>query len=562
MMHLSLPRLIFVAGGLSTLAAAQPSIVSLGMGVSDISADGNTIAGTFYDASMPGGYPVCTWTKGVGLRRTTGIQRDGQIRFSDDGDSISYGDYNYQNLGNLSYGTPGAYARTSLTYRWSPTSGAVNCGLPANGNRCDFTINTPYDISGNGRYIVGGGWTNGLCGPFRGFRYDTVTGTYMQLPVTMSPPPASQASSAVRANAVNTDGRVICGYDQNWDPTLSYTTRRAVVWERNATDTGWITTILDPFGGEAYAVSGDGTAVFGQMSSQTMQATFGTSTRNAIRWKKTGSTWVPITLGPAAGTPTATSADGDTAIGQDFFWRASYNGGVAVDLTTYFQSLGGDMGGLEIGAPNGIAPLALSADGNVAAVRTIDRRDPCLSVFNSALLYFNGTACEAPRVNLGPVSDTNVVQRPGYYFYGVTLNAFVSGSWPLDYQWQKQDPATGEWVDLVDDQFCSFYSGPTFDVKASRTSQLRLGFYSGTWQGSYRCVVTNACGSVTTTVADVSEPFCPADYNSDGGVDGADVEVFFGDWESGEARADVNRDGGVDGGDVETFFGVWTAGGC
>jgi hypothetical protein len=55
---------------------------------------------------------------------------------------------------------------------------------------------------------------------------------------------------------------------------------------------------------------------------------------------------------------------------------------------------------------------------------------------------------------------------------------------------------------------------------------------------------------------------CPADFNADGGVDGADVESFFTAWEAGEVSADVNADGGVDGGDVQTFFVAWERGGC
>ncbi len=57
-------------------------------------------------------------------------------------------------------------------------------------------------------------------------------------------------------------------------------------------------------------------------------------------------------------------------------------------------------------------------------------------------------------------------------------------------------------------------------------------------------------------------PQCPADFNQDGGIDGADVESFFASWESAEALADVNQDGGVDGADVEVFFAAWAAGGC
>ncbi len=64
-----------------------------------------------------------------------------------------------------------------------------------------------------------------------------------------------------------------------------------------------------------------------------------------------------------------------------------------------------------------------------------------------------------------------------------------------------------------------------------------------------------------TVVVNVS-PRCIADYNNDGGIDGADVESFFTDWESGLNNADVNLDGGVDGADVETFFERWESGSC
>lgn len=55
---------------------------------------------------------------------------------------------------------------------------------------------------------------------------------------------------------------------------------------------------------------------------------------------------------------------------------------------------------------------------------------------------------------------------------------------------------------------------------------------------------------------------CYADFNQDGGVDGADIEAFFLAWEAGEPAADVNESGGVDGMDVETFFLSWQEGGC
>ncbi|MEY3230025.1 MAG: hypothetical protein RL689_112 [Planctomycetota bacterium] len=58
------------------------------------------------------------------------------------------------------------------------------------------------------------------------------------------------------------------------------------------------------------------------------------------------------------------------------------------------------------------------------------------------------------------------------------------------------------------------------------------------------------------------KPPCVADFNVDGGVDGADVAAFFEAWQGGDFLADVNDDGGVDGGDAGDFMIRWTAGDC
>lgn len=60
----------------------------------------------------------------------------------------------------------------------------------------------------------------------------------------------------------------------------------------------------------------------------------------------------------------------------------------------------------------------------------------------------------------------------------------------------------------------------------------------------------------------VSDQYCPADFNLDGGIDGSDVEAFFDAWVVADPSADTNLDGGVDGGDVEAFFTAWSNGGC
>ncbi len=69
-------------------------------------------------------------------------------------------------------------------------------------------------------------------------------------------------------------------------------------------------------------------------------------------------------------------------------------------------------------------------------------------------------------------------------------------------------------------------------------------------------------GAIAVLLMPMAAPPCPADFNQDGGVDGADVASFFVAWEASDNSADVNQDGGIDGGDVATFFVAWEAGGC
>ena len=176
------------------------------------------------------------------------------------------------------------------------------------------------------------------------------------------------------------------------------------------------------------------------------------------------------------------------------------------------------------------------------------------------MVRLDTVSCEPPRLNFGPVSDPDFVPSTTEHPYGVILNTFASGTWPLTYQWQKRNPASGEWVDLVNDDPCFQSYAPTFDYKAVHSPQLRVGFLSGIWAGEYRCVVSNSCGTLITPPAIVGTGFCAADFNADGGIDFSDVEAFFRAWEHALPIADVNGDGGVDGADIESFFKRWEAG--
>lgn len=79
--------------------------------------------------------------------------------------------------------------------------------------------------------------------------------------------------------------------------------------------------------------------------------------------------------------------------------------------------------------------------------------------------------------------------------------------------------------------------------------------------GAALLVATHTSGPPARTIT-AGDCRCIADFNSDGGVDGSDIEAFYLVFESGEAGADVNDDGGVDGGDVQTFFELWETGAC
>ncbi|MFZ4576712.1 MAG: immunoglobulin domain-containing protein, partial [Phycisphaerales bacterium] len=94
---------------------------------------------------------------------------------------------------------------------------------------------------------------------------------------------------------------------------------------------------------------------------------------------------------------------------------------------------------------------------------------------------------------------------------------------------------------------------------SAATSTLAFSNAGESDNGNYDCVVTNACGSVTSQVGRLT--VCRADYDCSGGVDSDDVIEFFGDWDVSNSSADFNGDGGVDADDVIGFFARWD-GGC
>ncbi|MBS0195481.1 MAG: hypothetical protein JSR77_01860 [Planctomycetes bacterium] len=123
------------------------------------------------------------------------------------------------------------------------------------------------------------------------------------------------------------------------------------------------------------------------------------------------------------------------------------------------------------------------------------------------------------------------------------------GTDPFTYQWRKE----GVPIDAA--------SNPS-----AAAPTLVLAMLQSADAGAYDCVVTDGCNLSTTTNSAVLVVCaclaCPADFNQDGGIDGGDLDTFFGAWQMGSCDADVNADGGVDGADVDTFFAAWEAGEC
>lgn len=105
-------------------------------------------------------------------------------------------------------------------------------------------------------------------------------------------------------------------------------------------------------------------------------------------------------------------------------------------------------------------------------------------------------------------------------------------------------------------------------VLGAHTNQLTIPAVQTDDVGYYDAVLFNECGQLLSDPAQlrvgstVPCQLCPVDYDSDGGVDQHDLEVFFTDWEQGAPCADVSRDGGVDFSDVDAFVEMWMAGNC
>ena len=143
----------------------------------------------------------------------------------------------------------------------------------------------------------------------------------------------------------------------------------------------------------------------------------------------------------------------------------------------------------------------------------------------------------------------------------VTLTA--AGTGPFGYQWQwKVGTAVPAWVPVAS----GVNTGGTRTFTATNTSgpALTIKFYQQIDPGlpfaEFRCIVSNSCGSATSTSAQVK--VCWADLNCDSQVDDQDFVIFASAYNALECSdpnmpprcpSDLNFDGFVDDMDFTIF---------
>jgi len=183
---------------------------------------------------------------------------------------------------------------------------------------------------------------------------------------------------------------------------------------------------------------------------------------------------------------------------------------------------------------------AMTAMLNISAVQGTDQGTYDCAVSNTCGMAMSNAAalsCKAV-VTQQPVGETAIGGQT------ITLIANVSTGGVTTYRWRKDG--------------ANLFNGPIY--AGVTTSTLTINANDPTQSGAYTLSITNPCG-VTVTQPAIVEVSCAADFNKDGGIDGADVSAFFEAWESGDSSSDINFDGGVDGSDVAAFFERWE-GGC
>jgi len=162
-----------------------------------------------------------------------------------------------------------------------------------------------------------------------------------------------------------------------------------------------------------------------------------------------------------------------------------------------------------------------------------------------------------------------------------TFSLTTGGTGPFTYQWQWQPagPNTA-WAALANGTNANNQATPTFNVSGATTPTMNISSISGLG-GNFRCIVTNACGSITSNEATLTiiQPCGLADIASDslqtercanGSIGPEDLDAFIAGFIADNAAiADVasdsldttyNPNGAVGPEDLDAFIASFIAG--
>jgi hypothetical protein len=123
----------------------------------------------------------------------------------------------------------------------------------------------------------------------------------------------------------------------------------------------------------------------------------------------------------------------------------------------------------------------------------------------------------------------------------VTYTVHAVGPGSLSFAWRKDTIA-------ID----------TLANPSAATATLTLNNVQSADAGSYDCIVTNSCGSVTSNAATLT--VCAGDINCDESVNFGDFLAFFNCYDTETPCADIDGNPGVDFGDFLAFFNAYDAG--
>lgn len=123
-----------------------------------------------------------------------------------------------------------------------------------------------------------------------------------------------------------------------------------------------------------------------------------------------------------------------------------------------------------------------------------------------------------------------------------TFSVVAAGGGPYIYQWKRNT------VNLA--------NGPK--IAGATTATLSLTGLRVVDEGSYTCLITSPCGSITSNAALLT--VCPADFDCIGGVVVTDIFSFLSAWFAGNPAADYSDNGTVDVADIFSFLSAWFAG--